>query len=74
MQACLLQWPARLQAAAGLAGGVLLMTPLPWGWLLLSSNPLQAYQQLWLALAIPIIAWLLLHLPGNLREESPAST
>ncbi|MCQ4321978.1 hypothetical protein [Stutzerimonas stutzeri] len=70
----LLQWPARLQAAAGLAGGVLLMALLPWGGLLLSSNPLQAYQQLWLALAIPIIAWLLLHLPGNMREESPAPT
>ncbi|WP_417778987.1 hypothetical protein [Stutzerimonas xanthomarina] len=70
----MLQWPARLQAAAGLAGGVLLMAPLPWGGLLLSANPLQTYQQLWLALAIPIIAWLLLHLPGNLREESPSPT
>lgn len=70
----LLQWPARLQAAAGLAGGVLLMALLPWGGLLLGSNPLQAYQQLWLALAIPIIAWLLLHLPGNMREQSPAPT
>ena len=70
----LLQWPARLQAAAGLTGGALLMALLPWGGLLLSSSPLQAYQQLWLALAVPIIAWLLLHLPGNLREESPAPT
>ncbi|WP_407292766.1 hypothetical protein [Stutzerimonas zhaodongensis] len=70
----LLQWPARLQTTAGLAGGVLLMALLPWGGLLTYSNPLQANQQLWLALAMPVIAWLLLRLPGNLGEENPVSS
>ncbi len=69
----LLQWPASRQAAAGLAGGTLLAALLPWDGLLTDASSLAAYQQLWLACAIPIIAWLLLHLPGNLREESPSS-
>ena len=68
----LLQWPARLQPAAGVAGGALMLALLPWTGLPLGSNPLGPYQQLCLAFASPIIAWLLLHLPGNLREETPA--
>lgn len=68
----LLQWPARLQAAAGVAGGALMLAVLPWTGLSIGPNPLGAYQQFWLALACPIIAWLLLNLPGNLREEHSA--
>jgi hypothetical protein len=68
----LLQWPARLQAAAGVAGGVLMLTLSSWSGLSLGNNPLGEYQQLCLALASPIIAWLLLNLPGNLREERRA--
>ncbi len=68
----LLQWPARLQTSAGVAGGALMLALLPWTGLPIGPNPLGAYQQLWLALACPIIAWLLLNLPGNLREESSA--
>lgn len=66
----MLQWPARLQATAGVAGGALMLALMPWTGLSIGPNPLGAYQQLWLALACPIIAWLLLNLPGNLREES----
>lgn len=69
----LLQWPARLQASAGVAAGVLMLALVPWTGLSLGSNPLGAYQQLCLALACPVIAWLLLNLPGNLREESGAT-
>jgi hypothetical protein len=68
----LLQWPARLQTSAGVAGGVLMLALLPWTGLSIGSNPLGDYQQFCLALASPIIAWLLLHLPGNLREDTPA--
>ncbi|MFL9814372.1 hypothetical protein D7241_14040 [Stutzerimonas sp. VN223-3] len=67
----LLQWPARLQAFAGVAGGALMLALLPWTGLSIGNNPLGGYQQFCLALASPIIAWLLLHLPGNLREETP---
>ncbi|MCQ4311227.1 hypothetical protein NAV33_04900 [Pseudomonas stutzeri] len=67
----LLQWPARLQAVAGVAGGALMLALLPWTGLSIDNNPLGGYQQFCLALASPIIAWLLLHLPGNLREEPP---
>lgn len=69
----LMQWPERLQAAAGLAGGALLLALLPWGGLLVGANRLQAYQPLWLALATPIIAWLVLRLPVSLRA-GPHST
>lgn len=64
----LLQWPARLQASAGAAGGALMLALQPWSGLAIAPNPLSAYQQLLLALACPLIAWLLLNLPGNLRE------
>ncbi len=68
----LLQWPARLQAFAGVAGGGLMMAPMPLTGMTIGPNPLAAYEQLCLAVACPIIAWLLLHLPGNLREEHSA--
>lgn len=66
----LLQWPARLPPAAGLVGGALILALQPWAGLLVGTDPLGAYQQLWLALACPVIAWLLLNLPGKLREDS----
>ncbi len=64
----LLQWPARLQTSAGAAGGALMLALQPWSGLAIEPNPLSAYEQLLLALACPLIAWLLLNLPGNLRE------
>lgn len=69
----LLQWPARLQAAAGLVGGVLLLALLPWGSLLYRATPLEAFQPLSLAVATPIIAWLLLRLLGIHRERIKAT-
>ena len=65
-----LQWPARLQAIAGVAAGALILAAMPWTGMPLGPNPLGVYQHLWLALACPISAWLLLNLPGNLRERS----
>ena len=64
----LLQWPARLQTSAGAAGGALMLAQQPWSGLAIAPYPLSAYEQLLLALACPLIAWLLLNLPGNLRE------
>ncbi|WP_413043057.1 hypothetical protein [Pseudomonas sp. YJ42] len=72
LYAGLLQLPARLQASAGVAGSALMLALLPWTGLSIGPNPLGAYQQFWLALACPIIAWMLLNLPGNLREEHSA--
>lgn len=68
----ILQWPARLQAFAGAAGGMLMLALMPLTGMTIGPNPLAAYEQLCLALACPIIAWLLLNLPGNLREENGA--
>jgi hypothetical protein len=68
----LLQWPERLQAIAGAVGGVLMLALMPLTGMTIGPNPLAAYKQLCLALACPIIAWLLLNLPGNLREENSA--
>lgn len=68
----LLQWPKRLQAIAGAVGGVLMLALMPLTGMTIGPNPLAAYEQLCLALACPIIAWLLLNLPGNLREENSA--
>lgn len=70
----LLQWPARQQAAAGLVSGLLLAAPLPWDMGSLAPAPLQRYQLLCLAVAAPLIAWLLLRLPGTLRNHQEASS
>jgi len=72
LYAGLLQWPARLQASAGVIGGALMLIALPWTGLSIGPNPLGAFQQLWLALACPVTAWLLLNLPGNPREAGNA--
>jgi hypothetical protein len=68
----LLQWPARLQASAGVAAGALMLASMPWTRTVFGPNPIGAYQQLWLALACPIMAWMFLNLPGNLREQNSA--
>lgn len=65
----LLQWSARRQTAAGILGGLLLLTALPWTGLTIGSNPLADYQQLCLALACPLIAWLLVRLPLSADEQ-----
>lgn len=52
----LLQWPARLQASAGAAGGALMLAQQSWSGLAIGPNPLSAYEQLLLALACPLIA------------------
>jgi len=72
LYAGLLQWPARLQASAGVIGGALMLIALPWTGLSIGPNPLGAFQLLWLALACPVTAWLLLNLPGNPREAGNA--
>lgn len=69
----LLQWPKRLQAIAGAAGAGLMLALMPLTGMTIGPNPFTPYAQLCLALACPIIAWLLLHLPGNLREEHSAA-
>lgn len=66
----LLQGPAPRQTAAGILGGMLLLAALPWTGLAIGSNPLADYQQLCLALACPLIAWLLLKLPLSAKEQS----
>ncbi|MHB0765402.1 hypothetical protein ACYCFC_13645 [Stutzerimonas sp. NM35] len=70
IHAGLLQWPARQQAAAGSVGGVLLLAALPWTGLSIGDNPLASYQQLCLALACPVTAWLLLNLLLGECEQS----
>ncbi|CDZ94554.1 hypothetical protein [Pseudomonas saudiphocaensis] len=66
----LLQGPVPRQTAAGILGGMLLLASLPWTGLAIGSNPLADYQQLCLALACPLIAWLLLKLPLSAKEQS----
>lgn len=68
LYAGLLQWPARRQALAGLLGSLLMIASMSW-----PDAPVLADQLLLSqALACPILAWLLLNLPGHLRE--PADT
>lgn len=66
LYAGLLQWPARRQALAGLLGSLLMIASMSW-----HDAPLLADQLLLAqALACPILAWLLLNLPGHLREPA----
>lgn len=65
----LLQWPGHRQAAAGLIAGMLFLAALPWTGLTI-GNPLAGSQQLCLALACPLSAWLLLGLPTDGVEKS----
>ena len=69
-----LQWPARLQAAAGLTAGLLLATPLAWPAFTLAPAALPDVRLLCLAVAIPLIAWLVLQLPGISQECREASS
>lgn len=69
----LLQWPKRLQAIAGAAGSGLMLALMPLTGMTIGPNPFTPYAYLCLALACPIMGWLLLNLPGNLREEHSAA-
>ncbi|MHA6640372.1 hypothetical protein ACP6JA_17045 [Stutzerimonas frequens] len=70
--AAVLQWPERLPSGAGVAAGVLLLM------LLLPSsmaigNPFAGAEPLLLAIASPLLAVLLLRLPGSAREQQPTA-
>lgn len=67
-----LQWPASLPTVAGLVAGVLLlgMAPLPKA--MLFDNPLSNISPLLLVIASPLLAVLLVRLPGSTREDHAA--
>ena len=72
--AAVLQWPERLSSGAGVAAGVLLllMLPMPSGSTI--GNPLAGVEPLLLAIASPLLALLLLRLPGSTGEQQPTAT
>lgn len=72
--AAVLQWPERLSSGAGVAAGVLLllMLPMPSGSTI--GNPLAGAEPLLLAIASPLLALLLLRLPGSTGEQQPTAT
>ncbi|MCP3430165.1 hypothetical protein [Stutzerimonas stutzeri] len=72
--AAVLQWPERLPSGAGVAAGVLLllMLPMPSGSAI--GNPLAGAEPLLLAIASPLLALLLLRLPGSTGEQQPTAT
>lgn len=72
--AAVLQWPERLPSGAGVAAGVLLllMLPMPSGSAI--GNPLAGVEPLLLAIASPLLALLLLRLPGSTGEQQPTAT
>ena len=72
--AAVLQWPDRLPSGAGVAAGVLLllMLPMPSGSAI--GNPLAGAEPLLLAIASPLLALLLLRLPGSTGEQQPTAT
>ncbi|EWC39871.1 hypothetical protein [Stutzerimonas stutzeri] len=67
-----LQWPASLPCAAGVAAGVLLLGTAPLPQSLPLSNPFGELRPLLLAIASPLLAVLLVRLPGSVREEHQA--
>jgi chromate transport protein ChrA len=74
LYAGVLQWPARLQVGAGVLGSLLMLASMSWPGLPTLDRVLADQLLLSQALACPILAWLLLNLPGHLREpgEAPA--
>ncbi len=72
--AAVLQWPERLPSGGGVAAGVLLllMLPMPSGSAI--GNPLAGVEPLLLAIASPLLALLLLRLPGSTGEQQPTAT
>lgn len=74
LYAGLLQWPARRQVGAGVLGSLLMLASMSWPALPSLDRLLADQLLLSQALACPILAWLLLNLPGHLREpgEVPA--
>lgn len=70
--AAVLQWPERLPSGAGVAAGVLLlMLSLPSSMAI--GNPFAGAEPLLLAIASPLLAVLLLRLPGSAREQQPTA-
>jgi len=68
LYAGLLQWPAKRQALAGLLGSLLMLASMSWPGMPALGDALADQLLLSQAAACPILAWLLLNLPGNLRE------
>ena len=66
-----LQWPEPRRVATGFSAGVLILAAVPWTGLAIGDNPLAGYQPFLLALACPAIAWLLLALPLDAKEQRP---
>ena len=71
--AAVLQWPDRLPSGAGIAAGVLLLLMLPLPGSMAIGNPFAGAQPLLLAIASPLLAVLLLRLPGSAREQQPTA-
>lgn len=67
-----LQWPASLPTFTGLAAGILLLGTAPLPNSMLIENPLTNAGPLLLAIASPLLAILLLRLPGSTKEDRPA--
>ncbi|WCR42538.1 hypothetical protein OML25_11995 [Stutzerimonas stutzeri] len=67
--AAVLQWPDRLPSGAGVTAGVLLLLMLPLPGSIAIGNPFAGAQPLLLAIASPLLAFLLLRLPGSAREQ-----
>ncbi len=71
--AAVLQWPDRLPSGAGVTAGVLLLLVLPLPGSMAIGNPFAGAQPLLLAIASPLLAVLLLRLPGSTREQQPTA-
>ncbi len=71
--AAVLQWPDRLPSGAGVTAGVLLLLMLPLPGSMAIGNPSAGAQPLLLAIASPLLAFLLLRLPGSARGQQPTA-
>ncbi|WP_326428964.1 hypothetical protein VQ574_18015 [Stutzerimonas frequens] len=71
--AAVLQWPERLPSGAGVAAGVLLLLMLPLPGSMAIGKPFAGAEPLLLAIASPLLAVLLLRLPGSAREQQPTA-
>ncbi|WAE52110.1 hypothetical protein [Stutzerimonas frequens] len=71
--AAVLQWPDRLPSGAGVTAGVLLLLMLPLPGSMAIGNPFVGAQPLLLAIASPLLAFLLLRLPGSARGQQPTA-
>ena len=71
--AAVLQWPARLPSMAGLLAGLLLLATARLPQATALGNPLSEAGPLLLAIASPLLASLLLHLPGSASVDGRAA-